>query len=365
MSERIVAENIERLKPYHPGTPIEEVQRQLGLTDVIKLASNESPLGPSPRAIDAIKECAHKSFMYPEGAAPLLRTAIATHLNVAEDSLVFGNGSDEVLHLICATFLTPGVDQIVQADPTFAMYEIYGTLANAEIIKVPLVDYTHDLPAMADAVTDKTRVMFIANPNNPTGTLVRRNEVEKLLERLPARVLLVMDEAYDEFVDDPEKPDLLPLVRAGGNVIVLRTFSKAYALAGLRVGYGITRPELAGYLNRARSPFNVNLIGQAAALAAWQDHDHISQSVHINSLGRKQLYAALEANGIPYVPSQANFVLVDVGRDSREVYDALLKRGVIVRAGYGLGLPQHIRVSVGTGEQIERFMKELCAILGK
>jgi len=363
MSERIVAENIERLKPYHPGTPIEEVQRQLGLTDVIKLASNESPLGPSPRAIEAIKACAYKAYLYPEGAAPLLRTAIATRLQVSEDSLVFGNGSDEVLHLICETFLTPGSDQMVQADPTFAMYEIYGTLANAEIVKVPLVDYTHDLAAMADAVTDKTRLLFVANPNNPTGTLVRRKEVERLIERLPARVLLVFDEAYDEFVDDPEKPDLLPLVRAGGNVIVLRTFSKAYALAGLRVGYGIARPELAGYLNRARSPFNVNLIAQAAALAAWNDHDHISQSVYINSVGRKQLYTELEARGIPYVPSQANFVLVDVGRDSREVYDALLKRGVIVRAGYGLGLPQHIRVSVGTGEQISRFMKELCEIL--
>lgn len=361
--QRIVAENIERLKPYHPGTPIEEVQRKLGLTDVIKLASNESPLGPSPRAVDAIKAHAEKVFLYPEGAAPLLRAAIAERLNVPEECIVFGNGSDEILHLVCETFITPGEDQTVQADPSFLMYEIYATLANAEVVKVPLRDYTHDLAAMADAVTDKTRLMFVANPNNPTGTLVKRREVERLLDRLPERVILVFDEAYDEFVDDPERPVMLPYVREGRNVIVLRTFSKAYALAGLRVGYGIARPELAGYMNRARSPFNVNLIGQAAALAAFNDTGHLAESVRVNTAGREHLCGALEANGIPYIPTQANFVLVDVGRDSREVYDQLLRRGVIVRAGYGLGLPNHIRVTIGTRDQLSRFMRELIDIL--
>ncbi len=362
MSDNLVAENIARLKPYHPGKPIEEVQRELGLTDIIKLASNENPLGPSAKAVAAIRDAAAKVSIYPEGAAPMLRAAVAERFDIDPDSLVFGNGSDEILHLICETFLVPG-DETVQGDPSFAMYEIYATLANATVVKVPLTDYTHDLDKMADAVTDKTRVVFIANPNNPTGTLVTQKQVERLLERLPERVVLVLDEAYDEYVENPDKPNLIPLIKEGRNIVVSRTFSKLYALAGLRVGFGIAPPALAGYMNRARSPFNVNLVAQAAAVAAWGDADHVRESVATNAAGKRQIYDALEKARIGYVPSEANFVLIDVARDSREVFDSLLKRGVIVRAGYGLGLPNHIRVTIGSQSQNERFLGELLAVL--
>ena len=364
-NEPLVADNIARLKPYHPGKPIEEVQRELGLSHVIKLASNENPNGPSPKAVEAMHAAALRVALYPEGAAPLLRAAVAERLDVSEDALVFGNGSDELLHLVCETFLVPGIDGTVQADPTFAMYEIYSTLANADIVKVPLKNFAHDLDAMADAITDKTRVVFIANPNNPTGTLVTRRQVEGLLDRLPARVILVSDEAYDDYVESPDKPNLLPFVREGRNIIVTRTFSKVYALAGLRVGFAVAPPALAGYMNRARSPFNVNLVAQAAALAAFKDVDHVRCSVAANSAGKRQIYAALESARIGYVPSEANFVLIDVERDSREVFDALMRRGVIVRAGHGLGLPRHIRVTIGTAEQNTRFLSDLLAVMDR
>lgn len=363
VSNCLVAENIARLKPYHPGKPIEEVQRELGLTRVVKLASNENPLGPSPRALQAMRSAAERVALYPEGAAPLLRAAISERLGVPQDWLVFGNGSDELLHLVCATFIQPGKDGTVQADPTFAMYEIYATLADADIVKVPLKNYTHDLEAMADAVTEKTRIVFIANPNNPTGTLVTQKELERFLDRLPERVILVSDEAYDDYVESPDKPNLLPFVKEGRNIIITRTFSKVYALAGLRVGYAVAPEAMAAYMNRARSPFNVNLIAQAAALAAFEDREYLAKSVAANSAGKRQLCEALDRAGVAYVPSDANFVLIDVKRDSRDVFDALLRKGIIVRAGYGLGLPEHIRVTIGTPEQNALFLREFLDIV--
>ncbi|MDR3709255.1 MAG: histidinol-phosphate transaminase [Capsulimonadaceae bacterium] len=359
----IVTENVARLKPYHPGKPIEEVQRELGLTDIIKLASNENPLGPSPKALEAMQAAINKVALYPEGAAPVLRAMLAKIHGISEDSLVFGNGSDEILHLVCATFLAPGKDSTVQADPTFAMYEIYATLADAEVVKVPLVNYTHDLDAMADAVTDKTRIVFIANPNNPTGTLVTQRQVERFLNRLPERVILVSDEAYDDYVESPEKPNLLPFVKERRNVIISHTFSKVHALAGLRVGYAMAPPAMAGYMNRARSPFNVNLVGQAAAVASLGDTEHVRVSVALNSAEKRRIYAALEKEHIQFVQSEANFVLIDVERDSREVFDLLLRCGIIVRAGYALGLPNHIRVTIGTPDQNTRFLTELLAVM--
>ena len=357
-----VAEHILRLRPYLPGKPIEEVQRELGLTDIIKLASNENPLGPSPHAVAAITQMASSVTMYPEGSAPLLREAVSRLTDMPPDTLVFGNGSDEVLHLLALSFLRPG-DEVVQGDPSFAMYEIYTTQCGATPVKVPLTDFTHDLEAMADAITEKTRMVMIANPNNPTGTLVTRSEIERFLSRVPSDVLVVFDEAYDEYVCHPDKADLRPLVREGANVVILHTFSKAYGLAGLRVGYGIMRTELAEILNRVRSPFNVNLVAQAAAIAALDDTDHVARSIALNAEGRDYFYRELKRLDLDYVPSQANFVLIDVRRDSREVFDALLRQGVIVRAGAGLGLPQHIRVSVGTAEQNARFIGALEEVL--
>ena len=357
-----VADHISRLRPYVPGKPIEEVQRELGLTDVIKLASNENPLGPSPRALEALTAAAAGVALYPEGSAPALRRAVSQAVGMPEDTLVFGNGSDEVLHLLALTFLQPG-DEIVQGDPSFSMYEIYATQCNAVSIKVPLRNFTHDLDAMADAVTDKTRMVFIANPNNPTGTLVRREAVARFLDRIPRDVLVVLDEAYDEYVSDPEKPNLRSLVLEGRNIVILHTFSKAYGLAGLRVGYGIMRPETAALLNRVRSPFNVNLPAQAAATAALADEEHVTRTVALNAEGRDYFYAEFERMGLDYVPSEGNFVLVDVGRDARAVFEALQHRGVIIRSAHGMGLPHHIRVTTGTMPQNQRFIAALREVL--
>ena len=357
-----VSDHIARLRPYVPGKPIEEVQRELGLTDVIKLASNENPLGPSPLALQALTATAAGVALYPEGSAPALRRAVSRATGMPEDTLVFGNGSDEVLHLLALTFLRPG-DETVQGDPSFAMYDIYATQCDAVPVLVPLKNYTHDLDAMADAVTDKTRMVFVANPNNPTGTIVRRQQVERFLDRLPQDVLFVLDEAYDEYVTDPDKPDLRPLVLEGRNVVILHTFSKAFGLAGLRVGYGIMRPETAAHLNRVRSPFNVNLPAQAAAAAALGDRDHVARTVALNAEGRNYFNSEFEKMGLDYVPSEGNFVLVDVGRDAREVFQALQHKGVIVRSAYGMGLPQHIRVTTGTMPQNERFIAALKEVL--
>jgi len=356
-----VADRIARLRPYVPGKPIEEVQRELGLTDVIKLASNENPLGPSPRALEALVAAASGVALYPEGSAPALRRAVSRATGMPEDTLVFGNGSDEVLHLLALTFLQPG-DETVQGDPSFAMYEIYATQCDAVPVLVPLKNFTHDLDAMANAVTDRTRMVFIANPNNPTGTFVRRGAVERFLDRLPRNVLVVLDEAYDEYVSDPDKPDLRPLVSEGRNVVILHTFSKAYGLAGLRVGYGIMRPQLATLLNRVRSRFNVNLPAQAAAAAALGDSTHVARTVALNAEGRNYFYTEFEKMGLDYVPSEGNFVLVDVG-DGRRVFEALQHKGVIVRSAHGMGLPRHIRVTTGTMPQNQRFIAALKDVL--
>ncbi len=357
-----VADHIRRLRPYVPGKPIEEVQRELGLTDVIKLASNENPLGPSPYALEAIRAAAGGTALYPEGNAPALREAVSALVGMPQDTLVFGNGSDEVLHLMALSYLAPG-DEVVQGDPSFTMYELYTTQMNAVSVKVPLKAYTHDLDAMADAITHRTRLVFVANPNNPTGTLVTQSQVDRFLARVPDDVLVVFDEAYHEYVRHPDAPDLLPAIRAGRNVAVLRTFSKAYGLAGLRVGFGIMRPEIAETLNRVRSPFNVNLLAQTAAAAAVADKAHLEQTVALNDEGRTYYYEAFTQLGLDYIPSEANFVMVDTGRDSRVLFEALQRRGVIVRAGAGLGLPTFLRVSVGTMPQNRRFVGALTEVM--
>ncbi len=356
------AEHIRNLRPYVPGKPIEEVQRELGLTDVIKLASNENPLGPSPLAVEAMRNTAAHAALYPEGNAPALREAVSALAGMPPDTLVFGNGSDEVLHLMALSYLAPG-DEVVQGSPSFAMYELYTRQMNAVSVKVPLANYTHDLGAMAEAITHRTRLVFVANPNNPTGTLVTQSQVDRFLERVPDDILVVFDEAYHEYVHHPDAPNLLPAIRDGRNVAVLRTFSKAYGLAGLRVGYGIMRPEIAETLNRVRSPFNVNLLAQAAATAAAQDSEHLHRTLVVNNEGREYFYREFAQRGLAYIPSEANFVMVDTGRDSREVFEALQRHGVIVRAGAGLGLPTFLRVSVGTMAQNRRFVAALTDVL--
>jgi histidinol-phosphate aminotransferase len=362
-----IAKRLRDLKPYQPGKPIEEVKREYGITgEIVKLASNENPLGPSPAALQALSDTLPRLALYPDGGCHDLRLAVAESLDVSPDMLIFGNGSDEIIHLLGLTFLAEG-DEIVIGDPTFVLYEAAATLAGAKSVKVPLTrpGLVHDLDAMADAVTEKTRLVFVANPHNPTGTIVEdRDAINRLLARLPSRALLVLDEAYAEYVyHRPNFPKALDYVRAGAPVIGLRTFSKMYGLAGLRVGFGVADAKLIALMNQARSPFNVNLAAQVAATAAVTDSSFVEKSLQTNNDGLAQLYAGFKRMGLPYVPSFANFVLVDTKQPCREVFTALLKQGVIVRTGDVFGLPTFLRVTVGTAAQNERFLNSLENVL--
>ncbi len=355
------------LKPYQPGKPIEEVKRELGLSgEIVKLASNENPLGPSPAAIAALADVLPKMALYPDGACHDLRSAVAAKMGIREDQLVFGNGSDEIIHLLGLTFLQPG-DEVVVGDPTFVLYEAAATLAGAVTVKVPLTrpGFAHDTLAMAEAFTDRTRLVFIANPHNPTGTLVGKQQIDLLLEKLPPRAILILDEAYGEYVygEIPEFPAALDYIQSGAPVIGLRTFSKMYGLAGLRVGFGVGSAETIRLLNQPRSPFNTNLAAQVAATAAVNDDAFVVKTKSTNAKGLKTFGEAFERLGLPYIPSYANFVMVDVQRPCRLVFDALLRQGVIVRTGDVFGLPTFLRVTIGTPEQNAVFIAALEAVL--
>ena len=354
--------NIKRLIPYVPGKPIEEVERELGITGIIKLASNENPLGPSPRAVAAMKEAVEKVALYPDGSCYSLAQRLAGFWDVPADHIVLGNGSDDLLLYLGLAYLEPG-DEVVQAHPSFVRYESAAILGDCKCVSVPLKGFTHDLDAMADAVTDRTKILFICNPNNPTGTMNTRAEVERLLDRVPDRVLVVLDEAYLEYVESPDYPDALYYIREGRNVIALRTIANINALPGQRVGYGIARPEIVWAVNQVREPFNVNSVAQAGALASLDDPDQVTRSRRANSEGRAFLYRECERLGLPYVPSQANFVFLDTRADSKAVFQALLRRGVIVRTGDIFGLPTFIRVTIGTPEENARFVAALEAVL--
>jgi histidinol-phosphate aminotransferase len=357
-------QHLMEIMPYVPGKPVEEVQRELGLSEVHKLASNENILGPSPKAVEAIKKAASEVNFYPDGSCYYLVDALARKHGVKPEQIVIGNGTDEVIRLLCNALLGPD-GNVVYAWPSFVMYKISSMVMNAQRIEVPLRDtYTHDLAALAAAVTDKTRMVMVCNPNNPTGTIVKKAEVDAFLDKLPAGVLAVFDEAYFEYVEDADSPDSLDYFKAGRPVVCLRTFSKAYGLAGLRVGYGIMDASLAGVLHRVRNPFNVNAIAQAAATAAAGDTEHLAAAQKFNSDGKNYLHGEFDRMGLPYAASQANFVLVDIKRDAQEVFEALLKKGVIVRPGKFLGFPTHLRVSIGDDAGNKAFIKELEVLLG-
>ena len=360
MQPPVVPDYVQRLRPYIPGKPIEEVERELGITNIVKLASNENPLGPSPLALDAIQGALKSLALYPDGACYSLIQALARHWDVAPENLICGNGSDEIIHYLGLAFLRPG-DELLTGDPSFVRYESAAVLNQAEFIATPLCDQYFDLDAMAERLNDRTRMVFIANPNNPTGTMVGRKAVERFIERCPEHTIVVMDEAYYEYVDDPDYPSSWDYVRAGRNVVILRTFSKIYALAALRVGYGMARPEIIRALNQVREPFNVNTLAQAAAVASLQDPNQVPRSREVNSQGKEYLYAAFQRLGLPYVETQANFVLVDMKQPSRPVADALERRGVIVRV-LG-GLPNYLRVTIGRPQDNERFVGALEAVL--
>ncbi|MDP3091461.1 MAG: histidinol-phosphate transaminase [Nitrospira sp.] len=350
--------DIASLSPYVPGKPIEELQRELGLARVIKLASNENPLGPSPKALAALVGGHDSLHRYPDGGAYRLRQALADRWKVSLDHIILGNGSDEVLGLLARTFLAPG-DEAVMADHTFVIYKMEVTAAHGKAVLVPLVNWTHDLDGMAKAITSKTRLVFLCNPNNPTGTMVAADAVARFMAQVPENVIVVFDEAYLEYVRDPHFPDSLQYVMQGRNAIVLRTFSKIYGLAGLRIGYGITTPEITNCLNRVRPPFNANTLAQRAALAALGDDEHVAKSRAVNAAGMQQLESGLRALGFAVIPSQANFVYFDVKRDGRALFDALLREGVIVRHIEGTML----RVTIGQTDENDAFLTSLKKVL--
>jgi histidinol-phosphate aminotransferase len=361
---KIANQHLLEISPYVPGKPVEEVQRELGLDTVHKLASNENILGPSPKAVEAIRNAAAQVNFYPDGSCYYLVDALAKTHGVEPSQIVIGNGTDEVIRLLCNALLGPD-GNVVYAHPSFVMYKISSMVMDAQRIEVPLKDtYTHDLDALAAAVTDKTRMVFVCNPNNPTGTIVKKAAVDAFLDKLPQGVLAVFDEAYFEYVEDPEYPDSLDYFKAGRAVVCLRTFSKVYGLAGLRVGYGIMDSSLAGVLHRVRNPFNVNALAQAAAVAALGDADHLAAARKFNSDGKNYLHAEFDRMGLSYAASEANFVLVDIKRDAQAVFETLLKKGVIVRPGKFLGFPTHLRVSIGDQAGNQAFIKALEEILG-
>lgn len=360
-----VNSNLDQLPVYQPGRPIEEVARELGMDfdAVIKLASNENPLGPSPKAVEAMREAAGRVHLYPDGNAFYLKRKLADKLDLEPANLIFGNGSNEIIEFVAHALLSPG-DNIVVSQYCFAIYPIVARMMGAEVITVPARDYGHDLPAMLAAITPRTRAMFVANPNNPTGTLAPRADVVQLVNEIPDHVLLVMDEAYIEFLDHPV--DLLALVRAGGkpNLLLMRTFSKIFGLAGLRIGYGIGDPEFISALEKIRQPFNANAIAQAGALAALDDTEHLAATRANNAAGLEFLSNACRRLNLRFIPSAANFLLIEVG-DGARVFTQLQSRGVITRPMAGYQLPEWIRVSIGTPEENTRFLEALKAVLGR
>ncbi|MDR4495231.1 MAG: histidinol-phosphate transaminase [Nitrospirales bacterium] len=349
---------IASLTPYSPGKPLSELERELGITQAIKLASNENPWGPSPKALQVLKEALTSLHRYPDGGAHYLRQDLADHLKFDPNHILVGNGSDEILSLLVKAFLSPG-EEAVMADLTFVMYRLAVLGEHAVPVEVPLANWTHDVDAMLEAVTDKTRLFFICNPNNPTGTMLTAREIDRVLSRLPGHVVLVMDEAYYEYVRQADYPDSLRYVHEGRSCVVLRTFSKIYGLAGLRVGYGITTPEIAGYVNRVRPPFNVNSLAQEAARAALTDDEHVAKSRGMNEAEMTFLEEGLSKLGISCIPSQANFIYFDVGMDGKRVYEALLREGVIVRHIRG----PMIRVTIGQPTENHRFLDALQTVL--
>lgn len=353
--------HLRSLAVYEPGKPIEETARESGLRpdEIIKLASNENPLGPAPRAVAAMREAISEANFYPDGGAFQLRGSLARTLGVSRENLILGNGSNEIIEFIGHAFLRPGVE-MVTSENAFIAYKLVGSLFGATVVEVPDFDYRFDLNRIIEAITEHSRVIFIANPNNPTGTLVRQEEIDRFMERVPEQVVVVFDEAYFEYLDDP--PDTLRFVREDRNVVVLRTFSKIHGLASARLGYGIARPELIRVLQKTREPFNVNGLAQAGALAALADLDHQKKSKSLTNEGRAFLEAEFAAMQLRFIPGTANFVLVNVG-DGKKVFEAMLNRGVIVRALTGYKFPEWLRISVGTMEQNRRCIEILREIL--
>lgn len=362
--KELAPEYVRAIAPYVPGKPISETARELGLDEkaILKMASNESPIGASPRALAAIRGALDELHYYPDGSGYELKGALSGKLGVKPENLVLGNGSNDVLELVARAFLTRD-DAAVHSQHAFIVYPLAIQAAGARAIEVPARDYGTDLEAMARAVTSDTKIVFLANPNNPTGTFDAWEDIRRLVERIPPRVLVVIDEAYGEYLPDALRSPTPRWIARFPNLVVSRTLSKAYGLAGLRVGYAVAHPDVAELMNRVRQPFNVNSVALAAAVAALDDMEFVARSYAENLQGLKRLEEGARALGLDYIPSHANFLTIRVGK-AGEVYKRLLRRGVIVRpVGGGYGLPEHLRVTVGTAEENERFLNALAASL--
>ncbi|MHB8841730.1 MAG: histidinol-phosphate transaminase [Candidatus Aquicultor sp.] len=358
----IIRRGLEDIKPYESGRPIELVEKELGITEAIKLASNESPYAPFPKVLEAMRESLLDVNRYPDGGSTFLREGLSNKLGVPASRIMAGQGSNELLRLLANVLLDPG-DEAVMADPSFIVYPTVTKLMNAKPILVPLKDHAHDLNAMAKAITPRTKMVFICNPNNPTGTIVTRDEVERFLASVPKDVVIVFDEAYFELVRDNNYPNGMDYINDDRPVVVLRTFSKVHGLAGCRIGYGIAPEFIIAAVNKVREPFNVTSVAQAGALASLECDAEVEERSHLNTEGLEYLYKEFRRMGLDFIPSHANFILVDIGIDDRMMSLELMKRGIIVRSGDIFGYPKYFRVTVGTPEENKRFIGELEALL--
>ena len=360
---KLVWDNILTLPYYQPGKPIEEVERELGITGIIKLASNENPLGPSPKAIEAIHKIAPDVHRYPDATAFFLKEKMAAKLGLTPEQIGFGNGADEIITFIAAAFIHPG-DEALIPTPTFIRYETCVQMMGGKPIHVPLNDWHLDLAALKEKLSERTKMIFICNPNNPTGTIIKRKELEEFMKHVPKHVIIVFDEAYYEYVTDEDYPETLSYLKDDDRrIIILRTFSKIYGLAGLRIGYGLTTVELADVLKLVRPPFNASAIAQVSAAAALDDDEHVERSRSINSEGKKYITDAFERLGITYAPSESNFIFFDSERDGVEVFNTMLRKGVIIRPLTIDGKKRYLRVSIGTMDENKRFVETFEEVL--
>jgi histidinol-phosphate aminotransferase len=352
---------LRELAVYEPGKPIEETARELGVdpSTIVKLASNENPLGPSPKALQAMRTALENAHLYPDGSGFYLRKALAAKLSVAPENVILGNGSNEVIEFLGHAFLNPG-DDVITCQYAFIVYKLLATAFGVRTIETPSPDYQQNLDATLDAITAKTRIIFIPNPNNPTGTLISKRAIDSFMSRVPDSIVVVFDEAYFEFLDDP--PDTLRFIRDGRNVVVLRTFSKIHGLAGIRIGYAIAPPEMTEVLHKTRQPFNVNSIAHAGAIAALDDEAHLRETKRVIDEGRAYLQEQLSEMQIPFVPAAANFVMANVG-DACAAFQKLLQRKIIVRPLKGYGLPEWVRISVGTMEENKKLVGALREVI--
>jgi histidinol-phosphate aminotransferase len=362
VNQKLNREAIMAIRPYVPGKPVEEVKRELGLTDIIKLASNENPVGPSKRVIQAMQEACEKINYYPDAGGYELKQALAAFCGVEPENIILGNGSDENIKMVAEAFLNPG-EEVVLGSPSFPTYDYAGKLMGGKMVQVPLKDFTYDLDAILARITANTKIVIICNPNNPTGTMVTKDELAVFLERVPEHVLVILDEAYAEYVERDDYPDGIEYFKQGKKVVVLRTFSKIYGLAGIRVGYGIADRELIGYIERVREPFNVNAVAQAAAVVALKDQEHVNFCREENTKGLAYILGELAKMGLSWVDSHTNFLLVNVKTDSKRLFDDLLKLGIIIRPGFIWGLDEYIRVTIGTPAENRKFIEALAKAL--